>query len=203
MDQELTAGTTTPLTMAYYVNRKTHDNLEFPLREGPIRFAVMNRNAISSNSWRIWTKSDGSAYIKCRDNMKEMKVSLHPSGAQQVALTTESGVAPMQGARFWNRWQEPLHYNGTRMVPTFSLFFPNWALALGQSSRDQHPRYWNNNDLCIEAPDPPLSTIVSFYILDPRRGYRVKEHRSRRQFPPRHTVTQARQKASCSSPIPT
>ena len=68
--------------------------------------------------------------------MKEMKVSLHPSGAQQVALTTESGAALMEGGRFWNRWKEPPHYDGTLMVPTFSLVFPSWALALGQSTRD-------------------------------------------------------------------
>ena len=166
MELDSAADKETPPTMAYYVNRKIHSHLDFPLREDPIRFAVMNMKGISSNSWRIWKENDGSAYIKCRDNMKEMKVSLHPSGAQQVALTTESGVAPMPGGRFWNRWEEPPHYDGTALIPTFSLFFPNWALALDQLSRDQYPRYWNNNDLCIEAPASPLATIVSFYILD-------------------------------------
>ena len=171
MGIEPTAGEKTPLTIAYCVNRKIHDNLAIPLRQGPIRFAVMNSEGTSSNSWRIWTERDGSAYVKCRDNMKELKVSLHSSGAQQVAFTTESGVAPMQGGRFCNQWEEPPNYDGTPMVPTLSLFFPNWALALGQTSRQKYPRYWDNNDLCLEAPAPPLATIVSFYILD--EGLRI------------------------------
>ena len=49
-----------------------------PVRDKPVRFAVGAPDGITSNSWKIWAKKSG-AYIACRDNFKETKVSLHTS----------------------------------------------------------------------------------------------------------------------------
>jgi hypothetical protein len=42
-----------------------------------LRFAVGDSVGLSSNSWRVWAKRDDDVYIVCRDNYKELKVSLH------------------------------------------------------------------------------------------------------------------------------
>ncbi|MCY4557224.1 MAG: hypothetical protein OXF79_12770 [Chloroflexi bacterium] len=70
--------------MAYYTNLGHEQALSLPLRDSPIRFAVMREDCLSSNALRVWVGSDGSAYVACRDNMKEMKASLHQSGKQLI-----------------------------------------------------------------------------------------------------------------------
>ena len=73
----------------YWVNRKKDISLELPMRSFPVRFAIQDRNGMSSNSWGIYRGSDGSAYIKRRDNMKDLKVSLHASGSDHISFTSE------------------------------------------------------------------------------------------------------------------
>jgi hypothetical protein len=41
---------------------------------------VLAADGMSSNSWRFWTEPAGDAYLACRDNFKEGKLSLHTSG---------------------------------------------------------------------------------------------------------------------------
>lgn len=157
----------TESVMAYYwVNRRRDRTLELPMRSGPVRFAVQDKSGRSSNSWRIWIGSDGSGYISCRDNMKELKVSLHASGAHHIAFTSESGQEMAGQGRFWDTWIEPLSYDGTPMVPTFALFFPIWALPLTAANRASNPACWDRNDFCLEAPDHPKATIVNFYVVN-------------------------------------
>ena len=101
-----------PDGMAYYKNLKLGEDLELPIRESPVRFSIMRKNGLSSNAWRIWVDNRGNAYIKSRDHMQELKISLHNSGKQHIAFTPESGLEMTEGNRFWDQWWEPPHYRG-------------------------------------------------------------------------------------------
>ena len=57
----------------------TKEGLELPLRTKQIRFAVQWKNGLTSNAWAVCVENTGDAYIYCRDNIKEQKVSLHDS----------------------------------------------------------------------------------------------------------------------------
>ena len=136
------------------------------LRESPIRFAVFNREGLSSNAWGVYSGKLGDIYIRCRDHMKEQKISLHQSGRQHIAFTSESGIETTEGSRFWDQWWEPQSHDRSKVVPTFSLFFPSWGLSLTQSMRDDNPRVWNKNQIRIGAAENPEATVVSFAITD-------------------------------------
>ena len=75
-----------------YTNLKNMRDVTLPLRESPIRFGVLRRNGLSSNAWGVWSENSGDIYVACRDNMKELKISLHQSGKQHIAFTSESGL---------------------------------------------------------------------------------------------------------------
>ena len=141
-------------------------NVQIPIRQGPIRFAVMAKNGLSSNTWRVWTESSGDVYIACRDSLREIKVSLHQSGKQHVAYTSESGLEMTAGSRFWARWNEPQHANDSQATSSFRLVFPNWALRLNYDDRQANPKKWRANQLFIEVADSNSVTVVSFFITD-------------------------------------
>ena len=152
--------------MAYYKNLKLGTDFDLPLSESPVRFSIFRKNGLSSNAWRIWIDKHGNAYIMARDHMQELKVSLHRSGKQHIAFTSESGLEMTEGNRFWDQWWEPPHYRGPQGVSTFNLLFPSWALTLNQAMRDTNRRVWNNNQVAIEAAETPMATVISFVITD-------------------------------------
>ena len=152
--------------IAYYKNLNLGHDLELPLRENPIRFGVMRRNGQSSNSWRVWGDSKGNFYISVRDHMRESKVSLHDSGAQHMAFTPESGHTMPNGSRFISQWRQPNYDDGSHLVPSFYLLFPNWALGLTQESRDAQANVWRENQIFVEAAESPMATIISFTITN-------------------------------------
>ena len=159
-DSELLSG------MAYYPNPKLGQDITLPLREAPIRFAVMRRNGLSSNSWKVQVGRDGSVYVFCRDHMKDeeqLKVSLHSHGLQKITL---EGSRLPSGTLDWGRWREPPFYSGPEVVPTFQLLFPHWGLGLTQEQRDENTACWDDNQLFIEAAESPQATIVSFVVTD-------------------------------------
>ena len=83
-----------------------------PFRTGPIRFAVGAPDGLSSNSWRFWTERSGDAYLACRDNFQNMKVSLQASGRWRMAYTAEAVAenparVPPAENRAWEVWDEP------------------------------------------------------------------------------------------------
>ena len=149
--------------MAYYRNLNLGD-IELPIRQGPLRFGVIRRNGPSSNSWRAWGDSKGNFYISARDHMKESKISFHASGAQHMAYTPESGHTMSDGSRFISQWSQPNYDDGSKLVPSFYLLFPTWALGLTQEMRDANPRVWGKNQIFVEAAESPLATILSFTI---------------------------------------
>ena len=141
----------------------TRNNRPLPFRESPIRFAVTMKNGLTSNVWGVRVEGTGDAYIYCRDNMKEVKISLHRSGKQHIAFTKGSGHETKPSSRFWNQWREPLLQRPP--VPTFKLVFPGWATSLNEKDRKKVRAKWDTNQVLIEGDDE-LLTVVSFFILD-------------------------------------
>lgn len=66
------------------------DDPRFPIKSGPVRFAVGAPDGLTSNSWRLWTSKAGDIYLKWRDSMGETKMSLHASGRWRMGLTDEA-----------------------------------------------------------------------------------------------------------------
>jgi hypothetical protein len=161
-----TTAVNQPGGMAYYTNSKSGEDIALPYRQAPIRFGAMRKNGLSSNSWRVWVGGDGSAYIVCRDHMQGLKVSLHSSGQQKITLESPPGAVLPGGTLDWGRWKEPPFYNAPKVVPTFYLLFPTWALGLTQEMRDASAASWDGNHVFIEAAESPKATVVSFVITD-------------------------------------
>ena len=139
---------------------------EFPLREGPIRFAVMMKDGSTSNGWRAWVGKEGDAYICCRDNINDLKVSLHKSGRQHIAHTRQSGKETASEERYWNTWREP-PVKG-KVIPSFKLMFPPWGVRLSERDRNKTSttrRKWGDNQVLIEQ-DERLMVAVDFILRD-------------------------------------
>ncbi|MDE2838274.1 MAG: hypothetical protein OXL97_12350 [Chloroflexota bacterium] len=145
----------------YYTNPARGKPPQLPLRKSPVRFAVINKDGLSSNSWRVWVERYGDVYIACRDHMRnQLKVSLHRSGQQQIAFTVESSLEVTEGNRFFNRWAEP------QLAPSFRLLFPSWSLGLNEEVREANSEIWSGNEVFIEGADSPNATVVSFILAD-------------------------------------
>ena len=146
------------------------NNIELPVRKGPLRFGITWMNGlITSNTWGVRTEKTGDAYIYCRDNMQEIKISLHKSGKQHIAFTKSSGHQMAPDNRFWNQWREPPQQ--TPPVPSFKLLFPKWGIGLNDEDRNKTRPKWDKNQILIEGDDK-LLTVVSFFILD--QGLRTR-----------------------------
>ena len=131
-----------------------------PLRKGPVRFAVVMANGLTSYSWKVFTKG-GDAYVVCRENMKDIKVSLHASGRQHIAFIQGSGHEMTPGSRFWNRWWEPSSKERPP-VPSVKLLFPSWATTVALNANRSR---WKDNDILIEG-DNKLVTSVCLFVMD-------------------------------------
>ena len=84
--------------ITYYTNPTTGKLIQLPLSKGPVRFAVINKAGLSSNSWRVWVERHGDVHIASRDHMRnQLKISLHRSGQQQIAFTVESSLEVTEG----------------------------------------------------------------------------------------------------------
>lgn len=138
-----------------------------PVRSGPVRFAVGDPNGLTSNSWRMWTTKNGDLYIKCRDNFRETKVSLHTSGRWRMGFTTEalsSGpTSPHFGDknRAWEVWDEPPpRANG--LVNAFRLLFPTSELAVAPEQRSD--KDWSGVIFVEASPSPDKIVAISLFI---------------------------------------
>ena len=138
--------------------------VEIPVRHGPIRFAIRMPNGLTSNAWRVWTEDSG-AYICCRDNMQEIKISLHSSGKHHIAFSKDSGIKTSPGSRFWNQWKRPPQKSPA--IASFKLLFPSWGIQLTSLERSKTRsirKKWDKNHIYIEADDQSLA-VISFMIL--------------------------------------
>lgn len=147
------------------------DGVEFPLRTGPIRFAVLRRGGITSNSWGVRVERPGDVYIYCRDGMNDQKVSLHASGKQHISFNPSGPIVKSHASgRFMNQWREPKHT--IKAVPTLRLLFPYWGLELTEAQRGESRRIWEKNNVLTPGHDE-MVTVVSFVIVDD--GKRLKK----------------------------
>lgn len=127
-----------------------------------IRFAVGDSDGRSSNSWRVWVKPDGDVYIACRDNYKELKVSLH-GDRWRVGLTSEGAVAtahlrPDGVDRAWLTWDRPDPVGGAMLG--FRILYLHSELAL---TPDQRPAdRWKGTEFfpVSRAGDLTVATVT-------------------------------------------
>ena len=169
--------------MAYYMNPNIGGKVTLPFRDSSVRFGVVRKNGLSSNAWGVWSEKSGDIYIACRDHMKGLKISLHPSGKQHIAFTSESGLQMTEGSRFWDQWWEPQFHNGSKVTPSFNLLFPSWGLGLTKAMRDANLKVWNKNQILVEAAESPAATVVSFVITDDDMKMRFNTIGESRSFP--------------------
>lgn len=149
---------------------------ELPLRRDKVSFAVVMPDGTTSNSWRVWTQG-GDAYVCPRDSMKEIKISLHQSGKQQVAFRQEADIEMTEGNRFWNQWHEP----GQRetAIPSFQLIFPPWGMRLTETDRQKTTatrRKWDRNQILIDG-DHEHTIKVSMIVLSDSTRLNLVGHR--------------------------
>ena len=138
---------------------------DFSVTNNVIRVAVGAPDGFSSNAWRIWCSKNGDVYIKCRDNFKEAKVSLHTSGRWRMGFTTEAleqnpGLLPEEANRAWEVWDCP-EETIPNTVKAFALVFPAEQLVIRPDQRDQ--KAWKNV-IFIEAAPPGKLTVVMLFV---------------------------------------
>jgi hypothetical protein len=136
-----------------------------PVKPGAVRFAVGPPNGITSNSWNVTARKNGNAYISCRDNFKEAKVSLHASGRWRMAFTEKAIeknpdlLLPGQN-RAWEVWDKPPASMPSTVV-AFRLVFPTAELAVRPEQRA--PSDWKDV-IYIEAAPPGKLTVVTLFV---------------------------------------
>lgn len=138
-----------------------------PARRGAVRFAVGPPDGLTSNSWRGWATKRGDVYIVCRDNFREVKVSLHVSGRWRMGFTSEavaesSHLLPSDQNRAWEVWNRP-PASLPKTVVAYRLVFPTSELAVRPEQRPQ--KEWKNV-VYIEAAPPGRVTVVSLFVTD-------------------------------------
>ena len=146
-----------------YVTEGAYAREDLPLRQGPLKFALMNSDRLSSESWVIKVTNQGDVYIICREEDLDIKVSLHQSGEQKIAYR-----ATWRGDRidYVRWWKEHPHYRDNRARPSFTLIFPDFGLSLDEAWRRDYPNTWSARHLLVQAPHQPLATLVAFVIVD-------------------------------------
>jgi len=135
-----------------------------PVRKGPVRFAVGPPNGVTSNSWKIWSHKNGDVYITCRDNFREVKVSLHASGRWRMGFTNEAlaknkNLLLGEQNRAWEVWDKPPATLPNTTI-AFRLVFPTSELAVRPKQRT--PKEWKNV-IYIEAAPPGKVTVVTLF----------------------------------------
>jgi hypothetical protein len=151
-----------------------------PIRKGPARFAVGPPNRLTSNSWKVWSNGSGDIYIACRDNFKEVKVSLHASGRWRMGFTTEAltknpSLLPPEQNRAWEVWDKPPPALPNTTI-AFRLVFPTSELAVRPEQRPA--RQWRGV-FYIEAAPPGKLTILTLFVTE---GDVVPTHESEPSF---------------------
>lgn len=136
-----------------------------PIRTGPVRFAVGDPNGLTSNSWRVWTTRNHDIYVKCRDNFREVKVSLHETGRWRMGFTEEASASSpnllqADQDRAWEVWDRPAEHLPDTVI-AFKLVFPSRELAVTPEHRKG--KVWRNV-VFIEAAPSGKVTVVTLFI---------------------------------------
>jgi hypothetical protein len=140
-----------------------------PLKNQPVRFAVGDPNALTSNSWRVWAEKERELYIACRDNFREAKVSLHASGRWRMGFTTHAIaknphlLPALDENRAWEVWDKPPAVL-PQTITAFHLYFPTSELAVRPAQRTG--KLWKDDVIFIEAGPPGKMTILTLFITN-------------------------------------
>lgn len=141
------------LSLSHRSNR-----VEFPLTQGPINFSVFRSDALLSNRWGVRTNKKGDAYVYRRDAPRAEKVSLHRSGRQHIAITSQTAARVGADSRFGPIWTEP-EFEG-KAIATFSLLFPPWGVGMSPE-----PTMQTKDELWIVGHREKI-VVVSFFVVD-------------------------------------
>ncbi|WNM62013.1 hypothetical protein [Candidatus Nitrospira neomarina] len=140
-------------------------NAPIPTTRDPVRIAVGTPDGVSSNSWRVWVKGLDT-YVMCRDNFREIKISLHASGIWRVALTEGTIKARPElvlggGDRVIHRRRPDLSH-ATKALIGFQIIFLKEGLYLQRSDRTK----WPKSVVFVEPPQADTDmTVLSVTVV--------------------------------------
>lgn len=141
---------------------------ELPIRESPVRFAVGRHDGASSNSWKLWVARAGDVYVACRDNFRDLKVSLHASGQWRLGLTERAinqrpEILRPGADRAWEKWSRPPDAD-TNCVVAFEIVFLTRELYLTPEARVG----WKPLLFVEPSPDKNKMVIMSVCVVPSR-----------------------------------
>jgi hypothetical protein len=143
-----------------------------PLHARELRFAIGMPIGPSTNSWKVWVRKE-DAYVACRDNFREFKVSLHASGTWRVAVTEEAlrsraDLVPPGTDRVLKKWRPSV--GDTPAIIGFQIVVPRESLYLLPSQRAD----WPTKVVFAEpSPDSEDLTVVSIVVVRDTKPMRV------------------------------
>jgi len=153
------------------------------MTEPTLRFAIGDQDGLSSNSWRIWVKPDGDVYIRCRDNYKELKVSLHGDrwrvGFSEEGAASTAHVPTNQENRAWMVWDRPPPVDGITLG--FRIFYFSSELSILPA--DRIPQKWRGVDFVPTGPEGTI-TLALITLNEPGRTLTVPNEDQYRNFLP-------------------
>jgi hypothetical protein len=146
-----------------------------PLTRSPFRVAIGTPGGLSSNSWRIWT-AGRDAYIACRDNFREFKVSLHASGIWRVAFTSEAlnkrpDLQLSDGDRVLQRYTPDLSDPNTAVM-AYQIVVLRTGLYLTPDRR----RTWPMSIIYVEPPvEPNRMAVLTTAVVPSEAPMRIPQ----------------------------
>lgn len=131
-------------------------NRALPIRESPVRLAVVGKRGEQSNYWKIWMEKNGEVFL-IREKDPGLKVSLHKSGKQYIKV----------GDKYWGQWLEPDIYAGSMIATSAKLVFPVWRM------REEEKETWERNEIEIGVPEEgrPIALSVTVRV----KGQNLKQ----------------------------
>ena len=140
-------------------------NTPLPVKRSEVRFAIGTPSGRSSNSWKVWVRGQDT-YVACRDNFREIKVSLHASGTWRLGFVeqlarTRLDIVPPGKDRVWKKWS-PVFDESNRAVTAFQVLAPTGTLYLAGRERQK----WPTSVMFLEPPaDRAMMTVVSVTVV--------------------------------------
>jgi hypothetical protein len=148
-----------------------------PIRGQEVRFSVGFPTAMSTNSWKVEVRKH-DVYVYCRDNFREIKVSLHASGNWRLGFTATAIaknphiLSPGQD-RAWTKWRPQLEDRDS--IIAFQLVVPHESLYLEPERRSG----WPKDIVFVEPPrDPCKIAVISVVVAKTMQplGFDINTH---------------------------
>ena len=143
-------------------------NRTLPVRQGPVRLAVVGERGEKSNSWKIWMENNGEIYFSIREKNPGFKVSLHKSGKQHIKM----------GSEYWGQWHEPDLYAGPMVATSAKLVFPAWGMREEEKMGEEEEEIWKRNEIEIDAPKEGRLIAVNVFIRTEGQSLKQEDGRS-------------------------